>query len=204
MGTYVEVVGRGSATQQPDRLDLHVGVSAVRPTVGEALTRLGAQVARLGEVVRELGVEDRDIRSTHNSVGEEYVGSERQRAGFRAEQGLVVRIRDISSVTAVVDAAVAAVGDDFRMNGLGWAVSDDAPLAARAREAAFEDAREKATQLATVAGRTVGELRWVRETDQFGGGPVRVASLKQDSSGFAPERGESEVSISVTARWSLA
>jgi uncharacterized protein len=89
------------------------------------------------------------------------------------------------------------------MNGLGWAVSDEAPLAARAREAAFEDAGDKAGQLAAVAGRTLGELRWVREADQFGGGTFREAAAAKDSVGFARERGESQVSISVTARWSL-
>jgi uncharacterized protein YggE len=203
MSKYVEVVGRGSASQQPDRLDLQVGVSAVCPTVGEAITRLGAQVARLGEVVRELGIEDRDIRSTHNHVAEEYVGSERQRAGFRADQGLTLRIREISSVTAVVDAVVDALGDDFRMHGLSWAISDQAPLARRAREAAVEDARDTAGQLAALAGRTVGELQWVKESDTFGGGPVRMAAMAKDSAGFSPERGESEITVSVTARWSL-
>lgn len=203
MSRYVEVVGRGSASQQPDRLDLHVGISAVFPSVGEALTRVSAQVARLGEVVRVLGLEDRDIRSTHHHVGEEYAGSEHRRAGFRAEQGLTLRIRDVSSVTAVVDALVESVGDDFRMHGLGWAVSDEAPLAARAREAAYHDARDKAAQLAALSERTLGELRWIKESEGFGGGPVRLAAMQADATGFAPERGETEVSVSVTARWSL-
>jgi uncharacterized protein YggE len=202
MGRYVEVVGRGSASQPPDLLDLHVGVSAVRPTVGEAIARLGAQVTRLGEVARELGIEDRDIRSTHNHVGEEYAGSERERAGFRAEQGLTLRIRDLDSVSGVVQALVESIGDDFRMHNLSWAVSDEAALSVRAREAAFDDARDKATQLAALAGTALGELRWVRETDQFGGGPVRLAAVA-DAAGFSPERGESQLEVALTARWSL-
>lgn len=203
MSRYVEVVGRGSASQPPDRLDLHVGISVVRPTVGEAIARLGAQVARLGEVVREFGVEDRDIRSTHNQVGEVYNGSDRERAGFRAEQGLTLRIRDIGSVSGVVQALVESVGDDFRMHNLGWAVSDEAALSVRAREAAFEDARDKATQLAVLAGKALGELRWVKETGQFGGGPFREVSITRGAADFAPERGESQVEVDLTARWSL-
>jgi uncharacterized protein YggE len=202
MSRYVEVVGRGSAAQQPDRLDLQVGVSAVCPTVGEAITRLGAQVSRLGEVVRAHGIEDRDIRSGHHHVGEEYAGNDRPATSYRAEQGLTVRVRDVSSVSALVDALAGAIGDDFRMHGLNWAVSDESAMAARAREAALEDARETAAHLAGLVGKTLGELHWVKESGRLGGGPVRLAAMSKDA-GFAAEPGENEITVSLATRWSL-
>lgn len=203
MGRYVEVVGRGAAAQPPDRLDLHVGVSVVAPDVGAALARVGTQVARLGHAVRTLGLEDRDIRSTHSSVGEEYVGPNAVRDGFRAEQGLVLRVRDLDAVATVLDAAVTAVGDDFRLQHLAWVVSDEAALADLARTAAFEDARAKAGRLADLAGRTLGELQRVTEGESFQGGPFREVAMAKGSTGFAPERGESRVEVSLTTRWAL-
>lgn len=203
MGRYVEVVGRGAAAQPPDRLDLHVGVSVVAADVGAALARVGTQVARLGHAVRALGLEDRDIRSTHSSVGEEYLGPNAVREGFRADQGLVLRIRDLDAVATVLDAAVTAVGDDFRLQHLAWAVSDEAALADLARTAAFEDARAKASRLADLAGRSLGELQRVTEGESFQGGPFREVALAKASPGFAPERGESQVEVSLTTRWAL-
>jgi len=32
---------------------------------------------------------------------------------------------------------------------------------------------------------------------------VRVAAMAKDSATFSPERGESEVTVSITARWAL-
>lgn len=204
MGRYVEVVGRGVAAQPPDRLDLHVGVSVVAPDVGAALARVGTQVARLGHAVRTLGLEDRDLRTSHAGVHEEYAGQDAVRQGFRAEQGLVLRVRDLDAVGSLLDAAVAAVGDDFRLHQISWAVSDDRALTDLARTAAFEDARAKAGRLADLAGRTLGEVRRITENESFHGGPFREAARATLSTDFAPERGESRVEVTLTTRWELA
>lgn len=200
MSRYLEVVGRGAATQAPDRLDLYVGVSAVREDVGAALAHLGAQVAKLGEALRAQGLSDADLRTTTTSVGEEY--REGTPNGYRASQDLAVRLDDPDQVSAVIDAAVAAVGDDFRLSHLSWSIADETPLAQAAREAAFADARAKAEALAGLAGGEVGRLLRVTESEGFGGGIVRAVAMKADA-GFAVERGENRVEVSLTTRWAL-
>ncbi|MBO9520558.1 MAG: SIMPL domain-containing protein [Nocardioidaceae bacterium] len=200
MSRYLEVVGRGAATQTPDRLDLYVGVSAVRDDVGTALAHLGTQVGALGEALRALGLGDADLRTTSSSVGEEY--RDGTPSGYRASQDLTVRLKDPEQVSAVIDGCVAAVGDDFRLGHLAWSIADEAPLAAAAREAAFADARAKAEALSALAGGEVGKLLRVTENEGFGGGVVRMAAAKADA-GFAVERGENRVEVSLTTRWAL-
>lgn len=202
MSRYVEVVGRGAATQPPDRLDLYVGVSVVRAEAGTALAHLAHQVTKLGAALREEGLADADLRTTGSSLGEEYAGADRTPAGFRANQDLTFRLSKPEAVSAVVSAAVGAVGDDFRLSHLSWAVADESALAEVARAAAFEDARTKAGQLAALAGAEVGRLVHVTENEGFGGGIVRAAAMKVDAD-FAAERGESRVEVSLTARWEL-
>ena len=53
-------------------------------------------------------------------------------------------------------------------------IDDPQPVLARAREAAFENARDKATQLARLAGRGVGRVVAVSD-GPASGGPVPVA-----------------------------
>lgn len=210
MKRYLEVVGRGAATQAPDRLDLYVSVTLVAPDVGQALTGLTARVTALGTALREVGLTDADLRTTGSSVGEEtahFAGGNdpegrRIPAGFRASQDLQVRLRDPDSASAVVDAALAAVGDDFRLNHLAWSLADESPLVDLAREAAYADAQEKAGRLAALAGATLGDLVHVSEGEGFGGGVPRLMAAKADAS-FAAERGENRVEVSLATRWKL-
>jgi uncharacterized protein YggE len=199
MAPYLEVTGSGAATAPPDRLDLYVGVTLVRTEVGAALADLGDRVRALGTALRGAGVEE--LSTTSSAVGDEWVDG--KPSGYRATQDLRLRLSDPTAVGEVLSAAVAAVGDDFRMGNLSWAVADENALAARAREAAFEDARAKAEQLATLSGGTLGKLRRVTEGQGYGGPVVRLAAVKQDA-GFAAEPGECRVEVSLTVRWALA
>lgn len=201
MGSYLEVTGRGVASQAPDRLDLHVSLTAVRDGVAEALASADVLVADVGAAARAHGVTDAEVRTTSSSVFEEYGGPEHRRTGYRASQDLTVRVTDTERLADLLDAVVAAAGDGFRLNHLAWAVADETALVARAREAAFADARDTAEQLAGLAGKPLGEIRRILESGSAGGGTPRLALAKADSAGFAPERGLSQVEVSLTVRW---
>ncbi|MET3960190.1 uncharacterized protein YggE [Marmoricola sp. OAE513] len=202
MKRYLEVTGSGVATGIPDRLDLSLSVTAVRPGVAAALTEVDERVAALGVVLREHGVAEGDIRSTGSTVHEEYAGPDNARAGFRASHDLSVRVGDLTSLGDLVAAATGSAGDAFRLQGITWGVADESELASRARAAAYQDARGKAEELAALAGRELGPLLRLAETD--GAGPVpRFALAKADDRGFAPERGSHRVEITLMSRWAL-
>lgn len=204
MTKYLEVTGSGAATQVPDRLDLHLSVTTVRPGVADALAQAGHQSQALAAVLREHGIADADLRTTSSSVHDEYAGPDNTRSGYRATQDLTVRVADLPRLSALLDAAVDTVGDDFRLNHLSWGIADESDLVSRARAAAFEDARAKAAELAALAGATLGELLRITETSGSAGPVPRFALAKADAGGFAPEQGTSQVDVSVITRWSLA
>jgi uncharacterized protein YggE len=202
MGNFIEVTGHGAAVQAPDRLDLHVSVTLVRAGVAEALEAANQGIRALGAAVREAGLADADLRTTHSGVSDEY-GPEGARNGYRASQDLQLRISDLGRLDDVLSAAVAAVGDDFRMNQLTWAIADPTALLEQARAAAFADAREKAEQLASLAGAGLGAIRRVVESEGFAGPLPRLALAKSDTASFAPEQGTSQVEIALTVRWAI-
>lgn len=200
MKKYVEVTGTGVATAPPDRIDLSLTITAVRPGVGAALDQVNEQVARLGAVLREHGVAPTDLRTTGSAVFEEYAGADNARAGFRASHDLNIQIASLDNLSAVFAAAVETIGDDFRLNQLNWVIADPSELISRARAAAFDDARAKASELADLAGASLGGL--LRISESTGGyGPLPRFALA--SAGFAPEPGSNRVEITVATRWSL-
>jgi uncharacterized protein YggE len=88
---------------------------------------------------------------------------------------------------------------------LGFDVTDKKALLDEARKLAFAQAREKAAQLAELAGQSLGSIAAVEET--YGHSPIRAVSLSaKGDMGFAPEiavsPGEQTIEASLTVRWS--
>ena len=93
------------------------------------------------------GVAGDDIRTTHFSIQPVTVYEEGPRGdqtpkivGYRVSNFATARIRDLSAVGGIIDAAAAAGGDAVRINGIGLAVDDPQPLEVEARKLALEDA----------------------------------------------------------------
>jgi uncharacterized protein YggE len=107
-----------------------------------------------------LGVAAADAATRTISVAMEQDWSEKppRTTGFRAEHALTVTVRDIARLGEVMGAALAAGGDDVRLDGVEFAIADDAALRERAREAAWTDALSRAEQLARLAGRRLGPV----------------------------------------------
>lgn len=204
MRKYLEVSGVGSAAATPDRLDLHLSVTALSPGIAAALAEVDQRVRDLGIALRELGVDPGDLRTTSSSVYEEYAGPENIRAGFRASQDLTVRIADLDRISDVLSAALGATGDSFRLNHVAWDLAEDAEVLRQARQAAVSDARAKASELADLVGAELGELLRITESSGSAGPATRFAAAKADAGGFAPERGTHQVEVAVQVRWALA
>ncbi len=117
------------------------------------------------------GVSDRDIRTESmwlTPVYEYDQSGNSSLAGFQAGQAFSVKVRDVTRTGKVVRAAVDAVGDAGRINGVAFDVEDRVALRHRARAAAFNDARSKAAQYAQLSGRRLGDLVSVNEAASSG------------------------------------
>jgi hypothetical protein len=107
-----------------------------------------------------------DIQTTNYSINPEYdySGEERRLVGYRVDNTVVAKIRDLDSAGSVIDATVAAVGDEIQVSGVSFSIEDDTELVAAARTAAWDDASAKAQQLATLAGIELGEAVMISES----------------------------------------
>jgi uncharacterized protein YggE len=203
----VTVSGSGTAEAAPDLLTVSIGVECRRDDVGAAYAAAGRAAAAISAVLREHGVPDPDITTSGLNVRAEVVWKEGQGqmvTGYVATSVLAVRLRDVPGSSDVIAGAVAAGGNDVRLNGLELGFADPAAVTAQAREAAWQDALAAARQFALLAGAELGPV--VSVTQQPGPpGPIPVAQMQRamaaDSVGL--EAGQSSVSATVGVVWEL-
>lgn len=165
--TGVSVSGTGEVTGAPDTLTIDLGVSVLAETVAEATTRASERAEALIEALVSGGVDRDDITTTNYSIFPEYdfrTNQEQRLIGYRVNNTVRAKIHDIATAGDIIDSAVAAAGDEATVSGLSFSIEDDAGLVEAARTAAWEDARAKAEQLASLSGQTLGRVIAITET----------------------------------------
>ena len=158
LGIWVN--GRGVVSAAPDLAILNAGVEASGKTVEEARSQVAIAMDAVMQVLRDLGIEDRDIRTTSFNIFPEYTFNEVRRRqeliGYRVSNQLSIRIRDLDSVGLVIDQVAAAAGDLVKVQGVGFTIEDTEALAIQARAEAVNDLMAKARQLAELTGVRLG------------------------------------------------
>lgn len=196
----------------PDLTVVRFGTEVVAPTLGGAMAANAERATALLNAVKATGVDDRQIRTEHVGVNPWHGppfgndGSPTGPTAFVAATNLTVQVATGQQVNGLLDAAVGAAGESFRLFGVSFVVSDPAAARADARRAATEVALAQARQLADAAGVELGALLQLDELDGGGGYPgggFRV--LPAASAPFSPvEAGSEQVSVTVRARFAIA
>jgi uncharacterized protein YggE len=200
----VEVGGVGTASGTPDVLRVTVGAEVSADSVDEALSGADAAARRVLAALADAGVPERDVQTANVSVHPRYSNEGERITGYTARHDLSVTLRDVGAAGAVIGAIADAGGDAARIEGIAYALEDDAALQEEARAAAFADAQRKAEQYAQLVGRELGEVLWVRE-NVSSPGPLTYAAADAAAAGgsLALEPGSTTVTVTAEVRWSL-
>lgn len=203
----ISVTGTGSAEAVPDLLTLSIGVECRRETVAGAYGDAGTRSAAITSALRQHGVDSADMSASGLNVRAEVNwqdGKGQTVTGYVASSTLTVRIRSLSSSSEILAAAVAAGGDDVRLNGLTLGFADPAAVEARAREAAWQDARTTAEHYAALSGAGLGRVLSLTQQSGFQA-PVPVAKMQRAvaAESLTVEAGESSVTATLGVVWEL-
>lgn len=208
MGNSIAVTGTGQVTGTPDTLIIDLGVQVLRPSVGEATS----EAARLAQAVIDAltagAVDEKDIQTTNYSIWPEYDyrNDSQVLRGYRVSNTVSAKIRDLENAGDVIDAATAAGGDDAVVNNIRFDLEADGALITAAREAAWNDAKTKAEQLAGLAGLQLGNAVSISETSSPTPPPVMYdqAAYETAQAGATPiQIGEASVSVVVTVQFAI-
>lgn len=199
----VQADGVGTATGTPDVLRVTVGVETTAETVGEALREADAAARRVLDRLRDEDVPARDVQTSSVALHPAYAEDGRGVTGYTARHDLRITLRDVQSAGETISALVDAGGDAARVDGLSYAVEDDAALQEEAREKAFAAAQQKAEQYAALAGRELGEVVEIREQLTPSGPMPYAAEDAAGAAGIALAPGTATVSVTAQVRWAL-
>jgi uncharacterized protein YggE len=206
MDSGITVTGTGQATAPADLLRLTLSVGHDAADVAAAVAQVAEKTDAVHAALSAQGVEAKDIETSTVNVYPQYKNSMAV-AGYRASHSITVTTRNLTGFGDLLNAAVDAVGNDLGMDGLNFDVADKQPLVDQARQLAFTQAREKAAQLAELAGQSLGSIAAVAESYGHGPSPIVEQSAKAagayDSS-LTITPGEQTVQISLDVCWNWA
>jgi uncharacterized protein YggE len=125
--------------------------------------------------------------------------------GYEVSNSATAKIRLLDTVGVVIDEAAEAGGNTIRINGISFTIDNPKPIEVEARDLAIRDAMAKATQIAGLAGVTLGPPVFISEQSST---PFVQESLaiRADAAG-APTTpviaGEMDVTIRVQVVFSI-
>lgn len=177
-GSTIEVSGAGSASGEPNRAVVRVGVTATADDAVTARQRLAENVSRMREALTELGLADDQITTQYYDIGRDYRPPRREgeepRVQYRATHEFEITLSDVDRVGAVIDTAVRNGATNVEDVSFTLSADRRQRLEHSARQSAMADARRKAETVAEAANLTITGVHVVRVE----GGSPRPADLE--------------------------
>lgn len=158
----ISTVGTGKVKTAPDMLTVTIGVSTKRANASDALGVNNAETHTLIGKLRAGGVAEKDIQTTDISIYPSYDNGGHI-DGYQVNNTVTAVMRDLTKAGKTIDAAASAVGNDVRIQGISFGISDDTSARAQARVDAVKQARAQAEQMAKAAGVSLGGVRTMTE-----------------------------------------
>ena len=199
MERTVTTTGVGTASAVPDAVALTLAVRHQADSVAVALAGCASAVEALVTTARRFTDEDKvatrgfDVDRWHDRNGEP--------SGYAATHTLSVLCPGFDQAGDLLTALADDVGDRFAVHGVRPTLTDTRALERQAREVAFAHAREKADELAALAGQRVVEAVRVVE-GRAGDVPFDVREQRAFAAAATRfEPGTTDVSATVTVTW---
>lgn len=207
--TNIGVSGTGKVSVTPDTAIASIGVEITALTLAEATAEASAKMTAVIDAIKAAGVAAADIQTTNYNVYPiTNVPKENETAtitAYRVSNIVTVKIRDITQVGTVLDAALEAGANS--VNSVYFTVNDPSAAQEEARTAAVKDAMAKAQTLATAAGVQLGSIISISE---LSGVPIPYANayggmMAPQASGAGPvETGSTEITVNVEMHFEIA
>ena len=205
---WIEVSGEGSVRATPDFARVTLGVTTAAKDAREAMAANAKSANALVALIKVQGVSPADIQTSEISISPMFSNQPPAQAGtpaiigYSVSNNVTVTVRDISSLGALLDKAVAAGAN--AIYGIGYGENDPSALLDKARPLAVADARRKAEIYAGAGGAKIGRLMELSE--EAGARPVAFAARAYAPGAAAPtpiEAGEDKLSVTIMARFEL-
>jgi hypothetical protein len=201
----VSVSGTGQVQAAPDRAVIRLGVETEAETAENALAQNSTQMQALLDALSAAGIASENIQTQSVRLMPRYqFGDERDDrtlVGFAAANFVRVQTDQLDSLGVLLDEAVSAGATTIE--NVSFAVSDQTEFVDQARQAAVEDARYKAEQLAELTGAELGAVLQINESSDVPRPVRREAEVMEEAAAVPIEPGTESIRVSVQITWTL-
>lgn len=220
----VSVTGSAQVRVQLDLAIVRVGVQTSASEAATALDNNNEQMQALLDALQQAGVAEDDIQTQTIQLQPQYANAPQafppqpvepaqsetmsdttssapEITGYIAVNTVEVRTSDLANLGSLLDMIVAAGANQIA--GIRFDISDANDALTKARDAAWQDARQKAEQLADLAGSELGDVLTISE---FSRGPVPMAEASlaaRDVSAVPVQPGMQDVGVDLQVTWQL-
>lgn len=207
----ITVDGEGKITATPDIALINLSVVSQGKTV-KAITADGnAKMTQVVAAVKALGVDSKDVVTSSYNLYPNYNYYQDGKAptitGYNLDQGITVKVRKLDTVDDVLDKSVQAGAN--QVGQLTFDIDDTSSIKKDARGVAFTKAKEKAQEMASAAGVSLGRV--VTFSEGYAPTPMPYVNYAMDmtkSAGMASqapsiESGSKELTVSVSVTYEI-
>jgi uncharacterized protein YggE len=206
---HITVNAEGTVKVVPDAVRINATVSVISSTSKTALSEVATTATALRAALKGAGIATKEIASQTVTVYPEYNYTNDKGSilvGYRGSQSFTIVVRNAANAGTVVDAIVAASGDNLQVNGVTPFVLDASEATESARAVAVKNARTKANSYAKLLGVRLGKITYLVEN----GSPSISAPTydmpmlaKSEAAATVVDLGQQDVIVTVTVRWAL-
>lgn len=205
----ITITGTGKITYAPDTGYIHVGIASDGVTASEAWAKNEAIVKRIFDALKDLGIEEKDFKTTNLNVQPRYLNKKDappKFLGYTASYQLSVKVRKLDQMSVLLDRMVEA-GANRNMNiSFGYSRIDE--LMDEARAKAVADARKRANLYVTGASPNarLGDVLAItdgahhRLDHMF---PIDAQLVREGKAAMPIAPGEQDLNVAVTIRWAI-
>ena len=203
---YVTVSAQGSVKVIPDAVRINATATAVTASSKEALATTAKTASAVRAALKSAKIDSKDIATQSVTVYPEYkynTDGSSTLVGYRGSQSFTIIVRAADTAGSVVDALVAAGGDNLQINGATPFILDSTKSLEAARAAAVKSAKAKALSYAKLLGVKLGKVNYLVENGAPANYTPVMATAKSEADATVIDLGLQEVSISVSVQWAL-
>ena len=179
-GRTIHVNGNGSVSGEPDIASLNLGVAVERKSVAEAREVAASAMTALIDSLKANGIAEKDIVTQNFSIYPQYDywEGERKLRGYSVNNTVQAKVRELETLTDVIDDAAEAGGDNIVLNSIQFMIEDTTPLQEQARAIAVKNAKAKAQTIAEASGVTLGKPVTITENSYYESPPIPYAAAE--------------------------
>jgi uncharacterized protein YggE len=201
-GTLLTINAEGKVSGRPDMATINLGVTTEAQTAQAAMAANARQAAALIAALRRAGIAERDIQTANISVNPQQQYHENEPpviTGYQANNTVTAKIRNVDNTGRVIDAAVAAGGNNI--NGVFFSYQNPDAQTDAARRDAISNARHRAELYASALNMRVVRIVAVSEGGSYSP-PVPMPMVRmaaaQDATPVQVGEVDTTANISVT------